>query len=926
MTQQGDEFTFRSVPSSPSFCQLEKEVQTFWDEKRVEDRALEQRTGAPRYVFFEGPPTANGMPHPGHCLTRAMKDLFPRYQTMLGNLCERKGGWDTHGLPVETEVCKELGIHSKAEIEEYGIEPFVRLCQQSVFRYIDEWKTMTRRIGFWLDLDESYATFHQYYVESVWWALKRLFEAGLLYQGEKILWWWAQGGTGLSAGEVGEGYREVDDPSVYIRMPRLDASGKPDGVSFLVWTTTPWTLLSNQFLAVHPEIDYVTVESSGDSSPLILAQDLVETLAQKLKCELTIVERCKGSDLIGQRYQPPFDCYYAGDGTTVASLLDGGEAQIGWRVLGAEFVNVESGTGVVHQAPAFGEEDHALLLEERKRFSEPSDVPLICGVLPDGTFSDVVGESLEGRWVKDCDKDICRDLRERGLLLLQETYRHDYPFCPRAQDDPLIQYPRNSWFIRTTSFVDDMLANNREITWLPKHIQDGRFGKYLETNVDWALSRERFWGTPLPFWVCESSGHIEAIESYDELLAKPGVAGTEVWKDTLKESPDLDENLKVHRPYIDAVTYDSPKVSGARMRRVPDVIDAWFDAGCMPFAQWGFPHQNVERFTEQFPADFISEAIDQTRGWFYALLSISSLLFGPSGVARGDDRVPEEVFGDWPHPYRNCIVLGLLLGEDGMKMSKSKKNYRTPEYIFDNEGADAMRWLFLSGQVPWTSVRFQESAITEGQREFLLRWWNTYSFFLIYARIDGWKPRGDLLGTPQDDAALTELDRWILGELHGTIKTVREKLDQLDNFSAAKALNEFIDGLSNWYVRRGRDRYWRSGMDSDKEAAYSTLYHCLTTMSLLAAPFVPFFSETLYQNLVGSRSTCAIIRKLRLRGSTRSSPTGWRWCVRSRASAGRVVRGRNCVSGSPCRRSGSSWQTGTWQTLSREMSGSSPRN
>ena len=818
MTQQGDEFTFRSVPSSPSFCQLEKEVQTFWDEKRVEDRALEQRTGAPRYVFFEGPPTANGMPHPGHCLTRAMKDLFPRYQTMLGNLCERKGGWDTHGLPVETEVCKELGIHSKAEIEEYGIEPFVRLCQQSVFRYIDEWKTMTRRIGFWLDLDESYATFHQYYVESVWWALKRLFEAGLLYQGEKILWWWAQGGTGLSAGEVGEGYREVDDPSVYIRMPRLDASGKPDGVSFLVWTTTPWTLLSNQFLAVHPEIDYVTVESSGDSSPLILAQDLVETLAQKLKCELTIVERCKGSDLIGQRYQPPFDCYYAGDGTTVASLLDGGEAQIGWRVLGAEFVNVESGTGVVHQAPAFGEEDHALLLEERKRFSEPSDVPLICGVLPDGTFSDVVGESLEGRWVKDCDKDICRDLRERGLLLLQETYRHDYPFCPRAQDDPLIQYPRNSWFIRTTSFVDDMLANNREITWLPKHIQDGRFGKYLETNVDWALSRERFWGTPLPFWVCESSGHIEAIESYDELLAKPGVAGTEVWKDTLKESPDLDENLKVHRPYIDAVTYDSPKVSGARMRRVPDVIDAWFDAGCMPFAQWGFPHQNVERFTEQFPADFISEAIDQTRGWFYALLSISSLLFGPSGVARGDDRVPEEVFGDWPHPYRNCIVLGLLLGEDGMKMSKSKKNYRTPEYIFDNEGADAMRWLFLSGQVPWTSVRFQESAITEGQREFLLRWWNTYSFFLIYARIDGWKPRGDLLGTPQDDAALTELDRWILGELHGTIKTVREKLDQLDNFSAAKALNEFIDGLSNWYVRRGRDRYWRSGMDSDKEA------------------------------------------------------------------------------------------------------------
>lgn len=854
MNDQESQFTFDGVSSNPSFSELERKVQSFWDENGIEERALQQRADAPRYVFFEGPPTANGMPHPGHCLTRAMKDLFPRYQTMRGKLCERKGGWDTHGLPVETEVCKDLGIHSKAQIEEYGIEPFVRLCQQSVFRYIDEWKTMTRRIGYWLDLDKSYATFHQYYVESVWWALKRLFEEGHLYQGEKIVWWWAQGGTGLSAGEVGEGYREVDDPSVYVRIPRLDSSGNPDGSSFVAWTTTPWTLLSNQFLAVHPDLDYATVEKSDDGTRLILAEALVETLAQKLKCELEVVERCKGSDLVGQRYQPPYDCYWGEMGEQVSALIEGDEDSISWRVVAADFVTVDSGTGVVHQAPAFGEVDHEVLMKERNRFQNPDGIPLLCAVNPDGTFSQEAGESYRGRWVKDCDKEICRELRDRGVLLLKETYRHDYPFCPRAQDDPLIQYPRNSWFIRTTRFVDDMLANNREITWLPQHIQEGRFGKYLESNVDWTLSRERFWGTPLPIWVCERSGKMEAIESYDELLAKPGVEGTEVWLEALKESPDLDENLKVHRPYIDEVTYDSPEVPGARMRRVPDVIDCWFDAGCMPFAQWGFPHQNVDRFSEQFPADFISEAIDQTRGWFYALLSISSLLFGPSGAARGDSRVPEKAFLDWPHPYRNCIVLGLLLSEDGMKMSKSKKNYRTPDYIFDNEGADAMRWLFFSGQAPWTSIRFQESAITEGQREFLLRWWNTYSFFLIYACIDGWQPSGDLLGTPSEDAELTELDRWILGELNSTVETVTEKLDQLDNYAAARALNDFIDGLSNWYVRRGRDRYWRSGMDADKDAAYSTLYHCLTTMSLLAAPFVPFFSESLYQNLVCSRN------------------------------------------------------------------------
>ena len=853
MSDAGPGFEFPEPLPSPDFPALEAQVRSFWDDHSIEQKTLAARADAERYVFFEGPPTANGMPHPGHALTRAMKDLFPRYQTMRGRLCERKAGWDTHGLPVETEVCKEIGIHSKGEIEEYGIEPFVRLCQQSVFRYVKEWESLTRSIGFWVDLDDAYATYHQSYVESVWWALKRLFDQGLLYQGEKIVWWWAQGGTGLSAGEVGEGYREVDDPSVFIRMPRLADDGSPDGTTFVAWTTTPWTLLSNQFVAVHPDVQYCVAVDGETGERLILAEELVESLAGKLKRELTVEKTMPGIELVGARYQPPFDIYWKDLADSRVSTRAGQEIAAMWRVVAADFVTTDSGTGVVHQAPAFGEVDHDVLLTERKQLVDPNSLPLLCAVESDGSFGEVAGADFQGRWVKECDRDLIRQMKEQGTLLHREVYRHDYPFCPRAREDALIQYPRQSWFIRTTQFVDQMLTNNQQIQWLPEHIRDGRFGKYLESNVDWTLSRERFWGTPLPIWVCERSGEMEAVESYEQLLGKDGVSGQEMFEEAKQQDPELDENLRIHRPYIDAVTYASPFVEGARMRRVPDVIDCWFDAGCMPFAQWGFPHQNVDRFSSQFPADFISEAIDQTRGWFYALLSISTILFGPDGAARGDERVPEETYADWPHPFRSCVVLGHVLGEDGLKMSKSLKNYRTPDYIFEKEGADAMRWLFYAGQAPWTSIRFQEQAITEGQREFLLRFWNVYSFFTIYARLDGWQPQGDLLAAPASDIELSELDRWVLAELHSTVDEVRNALDQHDNLTASTALNDFVDALSNWYVRRGRDRYWSEGMNADKDAAYATLYHCLVTTTLLAAPFVPFITEHLYGALVKPR-------------------------------------------------------------------------
>ena len=646
---------FEKVDGQTSFPNQEESILEFWKENGIYEESLRRREGSPKFVFFEGPPTANGLPHPGHCLTRAIKDVFPRYKTMRGYFCQRKAGWDTHGLPVEVEVCKEIGIHSKEQIEEYGVEPFIHKCQQSVWRYMKEWERLTERLGFWVNLDEAYVTYHQSYVESVWWSLKNFFDRGLLYQGHKIVWWWAQGGTALSSGEVGEGYREVADPSVYVKFPLVEDSS----TSLLVWTTTPWTLPSNQWAAVHPEIEYSTVSIADSDEKLILASDLVETIGEKSKTEFTVVSTCLGKDLIGKRYVPPFDYFYKDLGDKTGELLDGGQDAVGWRVLSADFVTVDSGTGVVHQAPAFGEVDYEVLIADQQRFAEGQGPQMICAVGPDGKFLEMVSD-YAGQWVKDADKPIQRDLKAKGVLFHQEQYLHDYPFCWRSSQDPLIQYPRKSWFVRTTQFKDKLLANNQEINWLPNHIQSGRFGNFLESNVDWALSRERFWGTPLPIWVCEETGKMEAIGSYEELLAKPGASGQEVWEKTKAENPDLADDLKVHKPYIDAITYDSPFAEGARMNRVPEVIDCWYDSGAMPFAQWGYPHQNAEAFAEQFPADFISEAIDQTRGWFYSLLAISTLLFGPdeSSTKSDDDQTTE-----FPHPYRTCIVLGLMLSE-----------------------------------------------------------------------------------------------------------------------------------------------------------------------------------------------------------------------------------------------------------------------
>lgn len=844
---------FESIPQNVSFPAMETKVLEYWQQNQIYEKSLEARQGSEPFVFYEGPPTANGMPHPGHCLTRAIKDVFPRYRTMRGYYCERKAGWDTHGLPVEVEVCKELGIHSKEEIESYGVEPFIHKCQASVWRYMQEWRRLTERLGFWVDLDEAYVTYHKSFVESVWWSLKNLYDRGLLYQGHKIVWWWAQGGTALSSGEVGQGYREVADPSVFVRFPLLDE----DDTALLVWTTTPWTLPSNQFAAVHPELDYATVEDEESGEKLIVAEALVETIAAKAKRTWKVLSTTKGAELLGKRYHPPFDYYYKDLGDTQGKLKSGDKQHIAWRVVAADFVTTDSGTGVVHQAPAFGEVDYEVLAAEQERFEDREGPALICAVGPDGKFTDEAPD-YKGRWVKEADKDISRELKERGILFLLDQYLHDYPFCWRAEEDPLIQYPRESWFIRTTKFKDQMLANNQQINWLPDHIKDGRFGNFLESNVDWALSRERYWGTPLPIWVCEETGKGEAVCSYAELQEKPGATGFEVWEKAKADNPDLVEDLKIHKPYIDEITYDSPFAEGARMKRVPEVIDCWYDSGAMPFAQWGYPHQGEKNFEAQFPADFISEAIDQTRGWFYSQLAISTLLFG-------QDEDGQTKPHEYPHPFKNCIVLGLMLGEDGQKMSKSKRNYREPNEIFDKYGADALRWYLYANQPPWTSIRYNEQSIKDSIPEFLLRLWNVFSFFTIYANIDGFEPETAVADLDQalakhfvgakgarPVAERSELDRWVLSELNRTIQIVTERMDAYDNYNACAAINQFVDGLSNWYVRRSRDRFWSKEKESaDKLDAYWTLYECLLTTCQVIAPFVPFLSETLWQNLAG---------------------------------------------------------------------------
>jgi isoleucyl-tRNA synthetase len=867
---------FHAVKTDVKFPKLEEEILAFWKQNRIYEKSLELRAAAPAFVFFEGPPTANGMPHPGHCLTRAIKDVFPRYRTMRGFRCDRKAGWDTHGLPVEVEVCKELGIHSKDEIEAYGIEGFIQRCQESVWRYMQEWERMTERLGFWIDLSQAYVTYHQSYIESVWWSLKSLFDRGLLYRGHKIVWWWAQGGTALSAGEVGQGYREVADPSVYVRFP-IEGLEK---TSLIVWTTTPWTLPSNQFAAVNSQLDYAFCRDDEADETIVVAQALVQSLADKTKRKLTVQKTVKGSKLIGLHYTPPFPYYYDQLASASVALTAGGAERPSWRVVAAPFVTIDSGTGLVHLAPPFGEADYEVLVEQRKRFAEPNQPPLLCAVSPSGKFTSEASD-YEGIWVKDADKPITRRLRDEGSLWYQEQYVHDYPFCWRASEDPLIQYPRESWFIRTTSYRDAMLENNQKIGWHPEHIGTGRFGNFLESNVDWAISRERYWGTPLPIWVCDQTGKMEAVGKYEELLAKSGIRGVEVWEQAKAKNPELVDDLRVHKPYIDAITYDSPFAIGARMTRVTEVIDCWYDSGAMPFAQWGYPHKNSEVFKSQFPADFISEAIDQTRGWFYSQLAISTMLFEKEDVA-------------YPHPFKNCIVLGLMLAEwyeskDGKqrflteeearevlgndlvhktgKMSKSLRNYRSPQEIFDKYGADALRWYLFANQPPWNSILYSERAIRDSIPEFILRLWNVFSFFTIYAEIDGFQGPSDIVGplaqltskefaqssTYRPIVERSELDRWMMSELAAACKETVDRMDNYDSYGACQALNALVDALSNWYVRRSRSRYWSADKQStDKLDAYWTLYESLVIIAKLIAPFTPFLAEVLWRHLQGS--------------------------------------------------------------------------
>ncbi|UCH29296.1 MAG: isoleucine--tRNA ligase [Myxococcales bacterium] len=799
---------FDPVSPQVAFPELDATQLAFWENASIFEKTLRGGRDKKAFVFYEGPPTANGMPHPGHVLTRVMKDVFLRYRTMCGYQVPRRAGWDTHGLPVEVEVEKELGISGREAIQEYGVEAFSRKCIDSVFKYIGEWRRMTERIGFWVDFDSAYVTFHKSYIESVWWALSEMFDKGLLYQGYNVVWWWPHGGTALSAGEVGQGYKTIDDPSVMIRFP---VEGE-DKTSFLAWTTTPWTLPSNIALAVDPKTDYATIELE-DGERLILAAALVDRVLGD-DVETNIVATRKGTELVGMRYEPPFR--YADP--------EGGPA---WQVVDADFVSLDSGSGLVHLAPAFGEDDFRVCKEKGMGFLQL--------LKPDGTFPDEVTD-FAGRFCKEADRDIIRNLRARGVLFKEEVYRHDYPFCWRAMDDPLIQYARRSWFIRTTQEIERVKENNQDVHWEPEHIKNGRMGQFLEGNVDWALSRERFWGTPLPIWKNNETGAVESVGSVAEILERNPDAFAHFEKAKAAD-PSLQDHLMVHKPWIDEVTWTKDGEPGV-YRRVPEVIDCWFDSGCMPFAQWGFPHQNADGFERSFPADFITEAVDQTRGWFYSLMTISSLMF------------PERPL---PHPFENCVVLGLMTDEKGKKLSKRDKNYTDPLVLMDRVGADAVRWALYANTVPGQNTRFFDDAATDAVREFLLKIWNVYSFFVTYANIDGWDPNADRPAL----ADRPDMDRWMLAELDSTVRTLRTELDDYKSHMAVRHLLGFVDGLSNWYVRRSRSRFWASDDSDDKRAAFSTLYEVLVDLTKLAAPFIPFMTETLFQNLVRKQDASA---------------------------------------------------------------------
>ncbi|MGB3684003.1 MAG: isoleucine--tRNA ligase [Rubrobacteraceae bacterium] len=774
---------FDKVSPQVRFPELEEDIVELWKKAGTFEKSVGRRPEDKPFVFYEGPPTANGRPGFHHVLSRAFKDLIPRYKTMQGYRVERKGGWDCHGLPVELEVEKELGLAGKNDIEEYGIEEFNNLCRESVYRYVDEWRRMSDRMGFWADMDNAYWTLDNTYIESVWWALKELHENDLLYEGYKVTAHCPRDQTSLSSAEVAMGYEDVTDPSVYVKLPLED---EPE-TSLLIWTTTPWTLISNTAVAAAPNVEYATVTTNGnpDGERLVLARELLDKVLGEGNYEVHAIT--EGRDLVGKKYQRPFD------------YVDVEESENLFTVVLGDYVTTTEGTGLVHTAPAYGEDD--------ARTGRRYGLPTIHPVKPDGTFDERVGE-FAGQFVKDADPGLVDELRDKGVLFRFEEYEHPYPHCWRC-GTPLLYYAKKAWYARTTRKLDELLRENEEINWVPEHVKWGRFGDWLRNNVDWALSRERYWGTPLPVWRCPEN-HVTVIGSVEELKEK-----------ALGEVPE-----DLHRPYVDDVKVACGEC-GAEAERVPEVLDAWFDSGSMPYAQDHYPFENKEHFQSNFPADYICEAVDQTRGWFYSLLATSTMLFDQSS-------------------FKTCLVLGHILDAEGKKMSKSRGNVVNPWEVFDRQGADALRWALYTASSPGNPRRFSEDQVDEAVRKYLLTLWNTYSFFVTYARIDGFDPQKGYV--PPEDRSL--MDRWALSELQLTVGTVTERLDAYDVTAAGRAIGEFVDELSNWYVRRSRRRFWKGEDDTDKRAAHSTLYECLVAVTKLTAPFTPFVAESIYQNLV----------------------------------------------------------------------------
>ena len=771
---------YKKVPTTLNFVEREKETLKFWKDNQIFEKSVQLRQGAPAYTFFDGPPTANGKPHIGHVLTRAMKDIIPRYKTMRGYDVLRKAGWDTHGLPVELEVEKELGLDGKEQIEQYGVIPFIQKCKESVWKYKGEWEVMSDRMGFWADMDNPYITYDNDYIESEWWALKAIYEKGLLYKGHKIVPYCPRCGTALSSHEVAQGYKEVKETSATVRFRVPDE----ENTYFLAWTTTPWTLPSNVSLCVNPDVTYAYVRVDGKET-LIMAKDLIETVLEGHDTE--IIKEVVGRELEYKHYEPLFEC--------TRKAAGGKDA---FYVMVDDYVTTTDGTGIVHNAPAFGEDDY--------RVCKKYDLPFVQMVDSKGEMCG--GTPWDGVFVKKADPMVLKDLDERGLLFAAPRFEHSYPFCWRC-DTPLIYYARSSWFIAMTKVKDRLIDYNRRINWIPETIKEGRMGNFLENVIDWGISRERYWGTPLPVWVCDKCGKIHVVGSRKELSELTG----------------CDENVELHKPYVDPLTWKCE--CGGTMRREPVVIDCWFDSGSMPFAQWHYPFENKDKFERRYPANFISEAIDQTRGWFYTLSAIAACLF------------------DSP-AFLNCIVLGHVQDKEGRKMSKHIGNVVDPWVLLDNQGADAVRWYFYTSSMPWLPNRFSAEAVSESQRKYMGTFWNTYAFYILYADIDNFDPTQHKLVREN----LTPMDRWILSRLNTLMGRVEAYLDDLKMTEAGREMQDFMDDLSNWYVRRCRERYWGKDMTPDKEAAYMTLYTVLNTMALISAPFTPFMSETMYQNMV----------------------------------------------------------------------------